>query len=146
MNGVGWGFEVCEIYLVDDLPFVRAKIDYRDRQIHLDRVLLDTGSGGSVFSADRLFDVGVRFERGDPVHRIRGVGGTEFVFAKRMDTISLGGLRVEGFDIEVGALEYGFEFEGILGMNFLLQIGADLDLEGLRLTSRRPIAPVHSSV
>lgn len=128
---------MCEIQLIGGLPFVRAELDYRGRHLHLDKVLVDTGSGGSVFSADRLFELDLRFERGDPVHRIRGVGGAEFVFSKQVDAISLGSLRIGDFEIEVGALEYGLELEGILGMDFLRRIGADLDLDTLRLSGRR---------
>jgi hypothetical protein len=127
---------VCEIRLVDGLPFVSVVLVYRGQRMELRNVLLDTGSGGTVFSADRLFGVGLRFERGDPVHRIRGVGGAEFVFSKRLDALALGSLRVEHFDIEVGEMDYGFEIDGILGMNFLLQIGAILDLGGRQLSAR----------
>ena len=127
---------MCEIRLVGGLPFVQAELAYHGRRATLSNVLLDTGSGGSVFCADRLFDLGVRFERGDAVHRIRGVGGTEFVFSKQMDVLKLGELGVETFAIEIGAMEYGFEIDGILGMDFLLEIGAVLDLATRRLTSR----------
>jgi hypothetical protein len=127
---------VCEIRVVGGLPFVRAELFYRGHRTELDNVLLDTGSGGSVFSADQLLDVDLHFERGDPVRRIRGVGGTEFVFTKNMETIALGSFQVDGFNIEVGALDYGFTLDGILGMDYLLRAGAVLDLNRRRVTCR----------
>ncbi len=69
--------------------------------------------------------------------RIRGVGGTEFVFSKTIDRISLGDLTVSDFEIEVGAMDYGFHFEldGIVGMDFLEQIGAVIDLRRRLVTA-----------
>lgn len=123
-----------EVRLRGGLPFVTAELTFRGSPLRLDHVLIDTGSGGSVFSADRLFDINVRFERDDPIHRIRGVGGTEFVFGKRVDLLALGELVIENFEVEVGLMEYGFELDGILGMNFLLAVGAVLDLSALKIT------------
>ncbi len=129
---------MCEIRVVGGLPFVEAELVYRGRRLELKNVLLDTGSGGTVFSADHLLDLDLHFERGDPVHRIRGVGGAEFVFTKRIEALGLGRFQVEGFKIEVGAMEYGFEIDGILGMDFLLHAGAVLDLERRQITCRDP--------
>ncbi len=41
------------------------------------------------------------------IHRIRGLGGTEFVFTKQIDRTALGNLEVRNFEIEVGAMAYG---------------------------------------
>ncbi|GAB4398787.1 MAG: hypothetical protein OHK0052_21980 [Anaerolineales bacterium] len=38
------------------------------------------------------------------------------------------------FEIEVGGMDYGFDMNGILGMDFLLGIGAILDLSQLQIT------------
>ncbi len=110
---------------------------YRGRSLDLDNVLLDTGSASTIFSADRLLDVDVRCEPTDILNRVRGVGGTEFVFSKTIDGLSLGELKVEDFEIEVGAMDYGFNFEldGILGMDFLERVGAVIDLRQKRVTA-----------
>jgi len=68
--------------------------------------------------------VGLQYEANDPVQRIRGVRGAEFVFIKRVDRLSVGELQVSDFDIEVGAMDYGFAIDGIIGTDFLLQVGA----------------------
>ncbi len=69
----------------------------------------------------------------DLIHRIRGVGGAEFVFTKRVDNLALGELQIEDFEIEVGAMEYGFDIEGIVGMDFLTRVGAVIDLARLEM-------------
>lgn len=55
----------------------------------------------------------------DTLHRIRGVGGTEFVYEKVIDSIQLGNVEVCNFKIQIGAMNYGFGINAILGMNFL---------------------------
>ena len=68
------------------------------------------------------------YELDDFVHRIRGVGGSEFVFTKRVDVLSVGDLKVEKFEIEIGAMNYGFDMDGIIGVDFLTKVGALNDL------------------
>ena len=109
----------------------------RGRKLDLENVLLDTGSASTIFSADRLLDIDLRCEPTDILNRIRGVGGTEFVFSKTIDQLVLGDLNVSNFEIEVGAMDYGFRFEldGIVGMDFLKQVGAVIDLQQCLVTA-----------
>lgn len=73
------------------------------------------------------------YELDDFVHRIRGVGGSEFVFIKRVDVLSVGDLKVEKFEIEIGAMNYGFDMDGIIGVDFLTKVGAMIDLDRMEL-------------
>lgn len=124
------------IRIQDGLSFVTIRLQYRDRHLDLPNVLLDTGSAGTIFSADQVLAIGLQYEADDPVHRIRGIGGAEFVFSKRVDSLSLGVLRVSDFDIEVGAMAYGIEMDGIVGLDFLIQVGAVIDLQQLEVRQR----------
>lgn len=130
-----------KIGLQDGLPFVTASIVYRGRSLEIENVLVDTGSLGTVFSIDTVVTIGLEPEYQDTVHRIRGVGGAEFVFTKRLDRLSLGELQITDFEVEIGAMNYGFEIQGIIGMDFLIQIGAIIDLA--RLEIYRTTSPEH---
>jgi len=121
------------IHLRDGLPYVRASLTYRGQQLSFRNVLLDTGSAGTILSTDRVLTIGLMYEPDDRVQRIRGVGGTEFVFTKRVDSLAVGKLQVNDFQIEVGAMDYGFDIEGIIGMDFLIQVGAIIDLAKLEM-------------
>jgi len=121
------------IRLRDGLPFITATIEYRGRRATFPWVLLDTGSAGCIFPTDKLLMIDLRYEPDDTVHRIRGVGGAEFVFTKKVDQLGLDELQVADFEIEVGAMEYGFEMDGIIGMDFLLKTGAVIDLPYLEI-------------
>lgn len=127
------------IRLRDGLPYVTASLLYDGRGISMENVVLDTGSTGTVFAADKVFSLGLRYEVQDGVHPVRGVGGgVEFVFTKRVESLSVGELRADGFEIEVGAMDFGFEIDGILGMDFLIRVGAIVDLARLEMRSSTP--------
>lgn len=122
-----------KIRLRDGLPYVVVSITHHGQQLTLENVLLDTGSVGTIFPTDKVLAIDLQYEAEDTVHRIRGVGGAEFVFAKKVDRLSMGELQVNDFEIEVGAMDYGFEIDGIIGMDFLTQVGAVVDLAKLEI-------------
>ena len=122
------------IRVQDGLPYVAITLWYHGQPLELPNVLLDTGSARTVFATDQVLAIGLHYEADDTVYRIRGVGGTEFVFSKRVDRLSLGELQVNDFIIEVGAMEYGFPIDGIVGMDFLIQVGAVIDLAQLEVS------------
>lgn len=95
----------------------------------LDNVLIDTGSGGTVFKMDKVDELGITIENDDTIETISGVGGVEFVYKKNIDGINLGSLDVKDCTIEVGVMDYGFDINGIIGMDFLKRIGAIINLD-----------------
>jgi len=123
------------IELRHGLPYICAEIEYHGQQVKIENVLLDTGSAGCIFDADRLSAIGLHYEPFDLVQRIRGVGGAEFVFTKKVDRLALGGLAVSDFAIEIGAMDYEFEIAGIVGMTFLTAVGAVIDLAKLEIAT-----------
>ena len=126
------------IQVRDGLPYVTVTLLYSGQQLDLGNVLLDTGSAGTLFAADQVLAVGLQYEADDTVQRIRGIGGAEFVFVKRVDRLSVGELQVSDFAIEVGAMDYGFAIDGIIETDFLLQVGAVIDLSRLEIHRASP--------
>jgi predicted aspartyl protease len=121
------------IRLQDGLPFVSTALVYQGHRLTLDNVLVDTGSGGTIFSADKVLAIGLQYEANDAVYRIYGVGGSEFVFTKRIEQLSIGEIETTNFEIEIGAMEHTFDIDGIIGMDFLTQVGAVIDLGRLEI-------------
>lgn len=122
-----------KILLQNGLPYIAVEVSYRGRCLELDNVLLDTGSAGTVFSIDKLLDIGLEYAADDAVHRIHGVGGTEFVFSKIVERLAVGDICVDNFEIEVGGMDYGFAIDGIIGLDFLLRVGAVIDLAAMEV-------------
>jgi hypothetical protein len=65
---------------------------------------------------------------GDTIYRVVGIGGAEYVFSKKVDMLSVGHLQVRDFTMEFGAMRYGFALDGIVGLDFILETGAVIDL------------------
>ena len=53
---------------------------------------------------------------------------------RQVDRFAVGGHGLEGFDVEIGEMDYGFEFGGIIGMDFLRTARAIIDLGKLTIT------------
>ncbi|MEX2104943.1 MAG: retropepsin-like aspartic protease [Bacilli bacterium] len=100
--------------LLHDLPIVSVDIVYKGQVLHLDRVLVDTGSAGTIIDADIVSEIGVRPEGTDQTAILHGIGGTEIVFTKWFDSVSLGDSTVRPCKIQIGVMDYGIEIHGIL--------------------------------
>jgi hypothetical protein len=101
------------------LPFVNVSIQFRGRKLILRKILLDTGSAGTIFNANVVGDIGVIPESDDIVDTIRGVGGVEYVYTKNFEAINLDGICLNNYQVEVGNMDYGIEIDGILGFDFI---------------------------
>jgi hypothetical protein len=124
-----------KIEIQNGLPFVRATITHAGKQLRLNNVLVDTGSASTIFATDQLLSLGVHYAPEDEVHRIRGVGGTEFVFARQIASLAVEDLQTDDFTVEIGLMDYGFVVDGIIGMDFLLRVGAVIDLKQMAIYS-----------
>ena len=70
-------------------------------------------------------------EETDILRQIRGVGGSEYVYSKKVESLTVGEMAMKDFEIQVGAMYYGFPINGIVGMDFLLATQAIVDLARL---------------
>ena len=98
------------------------------------QVLVDTGSATTLLAADIVTTIGIVPLPQDVLHTLRGVGGTEVVFTRRLDALQIDERRLTNFEIEVGGMDYGFEMHGILGMDFLTRAGAIINLREMTIT------------
>jgi len=122
-----------QLVLKYDLPFTTVSLCYNGLLLEISDVLVDTGSGGTIFSADVLSAVNIVAEPKDPLYLIRGIGGYETVFTKQVDYLKIGSKSVYNFAVEVGSMDYGFMINGILGMDFLTTAGVILNLKTLQI-------------
>ncbi|SFM21764.1 Aspartyl protease [Paenibacillus sp. 1_12] len=108
-----------KLRLLYGLPIVDIDVIFDGRKLHIKNVLLDTGSAGTILDADVVSEIGVKPEGTDKTAIIHGVGGTEIVFTKWFDSVSLGDWFVKSCKIEIGVMDYGIDIQGIIGFDFL---------------------------
>jgi predicted aspartyl protease len=122
-----------QLALRDNLPFTTVAVAYNGLKIEVTDVLVDTGSATTVLAAEIVASIGIVPEPADILFTIRGVGGTEVVFVRRVESLAVGDKLVYGLEIEIGGMDYGFPINGILGMDFLVQAGTIIDLRSMQL-------------
>ena len=121
------------IYIIDGLPFVAVTLQANGQSLRLERVLLDTGSEGTVFKTDNLKTLGIFPQPTDRLRFLRGIGGDEAVIEKTIEVVQVGSLIAAIFTIQLGAVEYGIAMDGILGLDFLRRTQAIVDFKALEL-------------
>ncbi|RME50670.1 MAG: hypothetical protein D6796_02485 [Caldilineae bacterium] len=122
-----------QLQLKDSLPFVTVTVGYKGEAVQIQNVLVDTGSASTILASDRVAQIGIEPSADDILYTIRGVGGIEVVYLREVDYLKAGEREVAGFEIEVGGMDYGFEINGILGMDFLTAAGAIINLREMRM-------------
>ncbi len=115
------------------LPYVTVTVHNGNDTLKLDHVVLDTGASVSIFDSDRLEQIGIYVEPDDPIHEVRGIGGVELAITKCLEKIEVGDLILHNFCVDMGPMDYGFPIDGLLGSDFLAQIGAVINFDELRL-------------
>lgn len=126
---------MIKIKELSELPFIEATVTFRGQSLKLENVLLDTGSAGTIFNVNKLEEIGVKPEANDVTQTIQGVGGLEFVYTKNIDQITIHDeISIQNFNVELGSMDYGLEIDGIIGYDFMKEVGLIIDLQELRLS------------
>lgn len=128
---------VKKLKIEDGLLLTDIQLIFRGNSLCLHRVLVDTGSGGTIASTDLAESIGIIPEEDDMIYRITGIGGSEFVFTKKIDSIKVADAEIRDFILEVGAMNYGFDLDGIVGLDFLQKIKAIIHLDKLTIDFER---------
>lgn len=124
-----------KLIIDEGLLLTDMELTFKGQLLHLQRVLVDTGSGSTVVSTDLAESIGIVAEENDMIYRISGVGGSEFVYSKTVDSVKIGNMQTVDFAIEIGAMNYGFDLDGIIGLDLLQQLKAIINIDKLILHS-----------
>lgn len=122
-----------QLQLKDNLPYVNVSITHNGKSTEIPNILVDTGSGGTILAADVMSAVGIVPQADDTLHTIFGVGGSEVVFTRKVEMLRVGTFTLHDFEVEIGGMDYGFDIQGILGMDFLMAAGAQINLKNLNI-------------
>lgn len=123
-----------QLTLRDNLPFAKVTVGYQGKEVEIENVLVDTGSASTIFAAELVANIEITPLPDDVLHTIRGVGGSEAVFSRVVDYVQVRDKQITDFEIEVGGMDYGFEINGILGMDILTRTGAIINLQKMNIS------------
>jgi predicted aspartyl protease len=115
------------------LPFVETILSHKEKSICSGKFLIDTGSASTLISAEIAVQLGLGPEPNDIIREIRGVGGTEYVYEKNIDSFKMGIKELAQFKVQVGDMEYGFDMDGIIGYDFLIKSKVVINLDKMLL-------------
>jgi hypothetical protein len=118
------------------LPFVTVTVNFRGRNMILEKVLLDTGSARTFFRMDAMGAIGVYPESDDIVNCIQGIGVIEYVYTKKIDSITFDIITMNNFQVEIGNMDSKYDIEGIIGFDFNQAAGLVIDSRELTVESR----------
>jgi len=97
------------------LMYVSITIVHQGKKLTLDNCIFDTGSGGTVFDTDEVFQLGIKVMPESPLKRLKTVGGYQTVFVSKIDRLIFGKKSLSNIFIEVGNLHSKFGIQGIIG-------------------------------
>lgn len=103
-------------------------IEHAGLRADIGDVLVDTGAARTVLAADAVAAVGIVPTAADVLRKMHGIGGTENVYTRTVEALTVGDCGIAGFVIQVGGMDYGFAINGILGMDFLTRTAAVIHL------------------
>lgn len=123
-----------KLYYDYGLPFAEIELFNADKSIKLSKVLIDTGSATTIISTETAISLGLGPQPDDELNLVRGVGGVESVYEKYVEAIVLDTATLKNFKIDVGAMQYGFEIDAIVGMDILGQAKVIVNFYEMTLT------------
>lgn len=126
---------MAKIIFKDKLIYVDITLSHGNKKVTIKNALVGTGSAATVISNDIANKLGLKPEPSDIINSVQGVGGSETVIEKVIDSVSLDAGIVKEFHIQVGAMDYGIDLDAIIGLDMLTACKAVLDLNSFTLVT-----------
>ena len=116
------------------LIFTTIEIMFRGKSILIDNIVVDTGACETIISPDVVEDIGIIVELNDKVNSFYGVGGSlHNFFSKVVDEIKFGNRSINTTKVDFGVIDPEGAINGLLGLDFLMELGALIDLKNLEM-------------
>lgn len=119
---------MINLKLKHSLLFCELDITINNKEIHLNSVLIDTGSATTLINSDYI-----SLDGSEKFINIYGVGGYEAVVNKHFDTISLNNIPLNNTVLSVGELDYGIDIDMLIGLDLLKLLNADISISNMTL-------------
>jgi hypothetical protein len=125
-----------KIRIEDGLPLATFELVYFDKKIVLQDVLIDTGCSVSIFDTDLMAEIGVIIDFAKGISTtMYGVGGKgEVCSQQKVSDLYIDGQPLNDFNLQLGMVKDMYGFDGLIGIDFMLETGLLLDFHSLITT------------
>jgi predicted aspartyl protease len=120
-----------DIVFHHELLHTSLEITFKGRSKVINDIIIDTGAARSIISSDLVDDLGIISQVGDKLITMFGIGGVQYAYRKKVESIKFGDFTVEGYELDFGLIDDEGKINGLLGLDLLMKMGAVLDLKKL---------------
>lgn len=119
------------------LIFADVSINHNGREILVKDAIIDTGASQSIILPDFLHEHDIGFDETDELVVMSGIGGAEAsAVKKRIDSITVGDITLNGVEIDFGVVDPKDRVNGLIGLDFLKAAKVIIDLDEMALYKR----------
>jgi predicted aspartyl protease len=120
-----------QIKLNNSLLYATLEITYNGKSKILEDIIVDTGAAHSIICPDIVEDLGIEDSPEDELITMYGVGGIQYAYRKKIESIKFGSCLVSGYKLDFGYIDENGRINGLLGLDLLMEMGLVLDLKNL---------------
>jgi len=104
----------------DGLLFASVTLSHGGHRIEVPDVVIDTGATQSLISIDAVDTLFQRYEPGDRLIYMRGIGGSEASVRRRIDSVRFNAFVAENLHVDFGTLWDHPGINGLVGLDILM--------------------------
>ncbi|MFB9274466.1 retropepsin-like aspartic protease [Cohnella cellulosilytica] len=121
-----------QIEFREGLLFTEITVQYKGKKKLIKNIVIDTGASHTLISQDAVDEIEIRATLDDHFITSFGIGGEEYAFIKKIDSIEIGDYLIQNVEIDFTSFKY-HNVNGLLGLDILLNGNFNIDLLNLEL-------------
>lgn len=127
-----------KLELRNGLLFTSIKVNYLGNEKVIDNIVVDTGAVETIISPETVMNIGIEAINSDSVNSYYGIGGDlHSFFSKTVDSIEIDKIKMDDFKLDFGVIDPQGGINGLLGLDILLKLEAQIDLKELTVNLRK---------
>ena len=110
------------------LLFCSLDLKINNQNLHLENVLIDTGSATTLINADYIL-----LDGNEKIKNAQGIGGYEKILVKNFETLKLNDISLKNICLSIGDMDYGIDIDLLIGLDILKILNANINVKNMTL-------------
>ncbi|WP_039657423.1 aspartyl protease family protein [Clostridium tyrobutyricum] len=110
------------------LLFCSLDLRINRRNLHLENVLIDTGSATTLINADYIL-----LDGNEKIKNAQGIGGYERILVKNFEMLKLNDIVIKDVSLSIGDMDYGIDIDLLIGLDILKILNANINIKNMTL-------------